>query len=294
VSAGRDVSAEEWDFTSLAAEETGPAWFYESLRELVLRLKGATADAYRAKVDSLRVRELVRGKNGKEERVVLLERHEPLPTVIPVGFEPEWPDTPYLAIPQGQRIERLRDLLPEFFPDSTEYLLEDLLPFRVPVEVIETLAAQLRTGEHPVLASEHLHSWMDYLLGQHALESDYRLDTIYRRYAAVIIIDPTIGFAAFKRRTEALWQMLAGEEQAKAPGRPPGSLPARSRANLQQLGAYRLVKVFGLSIEDAIARIIERLREHAYYTDPRNFQRAVEECEKELAKLLQPPESLAE
>lgn len=289
MSPARDFLALECFFNTLDDEELAPCWFYEYLREFVLRMPSEQARSYLEDIKELR--ELVRGKTAKEARIMLMEQHRALPSVIPVAFEADWPNTPYQAISKDQRIERLRDWLPEFFPSTTEYLLEDLLPFRMPAEVIEALVAQLRDGKHPVVATEHVHSWIEYMLGQHALDSDYRLDTIYRRYAAVIIIDPRIGLAAFQRRAKALWQMLVGnEQQARKAGRPADSLHAKNRPELQQLGAYRMVKVFGLSIDEAIGRIIEQLGDDAYYRDPRSLQRAIEETERRLKKFFRPPD----
>lgn len=292
--AEQDRLALECFFNTLDDEELGPCWFYEYLREFVLRMSSEQAGAYRQEITQLR--ELVRSKTAKEARIILMEQHRGLPVVIPVMFEPEWPDTPYQAIvPKDQRVKRLRDWLPEFFPDTTEYLLENLLPFRMPDLIIESLAAKLREGKHPVVTTEHVHSWIEYMFLQHTLGSDYRLDTIYRRHVAVIMIDPTIGQAAFLRRAKALWQMLVGDEQqTRMAGRPAGSQTAKNRPELQQLGAYRMVEVFGLSIDGAIAQLIERLDDDAYYTDPRSFQRAVDEAKMNLARFLQLPNLNAE
>lgn len=294
MSGDEDTLALECFFTTLAGEELGPCWFYEYLREFVLRMPSEQARDYLK--DIMNLRALVQGKTAKEGRVILMEQHRTLPSLIPVAFEAEWPNTPYQAIPKDQRIQRLRDWLPEFFPNSTEYLLEDLLPFRMPAEVVGALATQLRDGKLPVVATEHVHSWIDFMLSQHALGSaDYRMDTIYLRYVAAIIIDPAIGQAAFVRRAKALWQMLrGGEQQARKAGRPPDSLTAKNRPELQQLGAYRMVKVFGRSVEEAIEQVIDRLGDAAYYTDPRSFQRAIEETEKRLRKFFRQPDLNAE
>ena len=275
-------------FNTLDDEELGVCWFYEYLREFVLRMPSRHTSDYFERIK--RLRELVHGQTPEEGRHILMEQqHEPLPAFIPVLFEPEWPDTPYQAIlPKAQRVKRLP---PVFLPNSSECLLGNLWPFRMPDEVIEALAKKLRDGEHPVVATEHVHNWIDYILGQHALWGDYRLDTIYRRYVAAIFVDPTIGLAAFQRRTKALWQMLvANQKQAKKAGRRKGSLLAKNRPELQQLGVYRMAEVFGLSIEECINRIIDQLGDDAYYTDPRSVQRAIAQTKERLRKFFQPPD----
>jgi hypothetical protein len=295
VSAGQDRLALECLFNTLDDDELSACWHYEYLREFVQRMPSEQARGYRREIAQLR--ELVRGKTPKQAcQILIVQEHRPFQTVIPVMFEPEWPNTPYQAIlPKGQRFQRLRDWAPEFLPDSPETLLQELWPCRMPEEVIDALAAKLRDGDTPFVDTEHVHSQLEYRLGQGALFSDYRLDTIYRRYLAVIIVDPTIGLAAFQRRTKALWQKLVGnEQQTRKAGRPADSRTAKNRPELQQLGAYRMVEVFGLSIDDAIGQLIERLGEAAYYTDPRSFQRAVDEAKKNLAGFLRSPDLNAE
>jgi hypothetical protein len=289
------VPAEECFFNTLDDDELElfACWVYEYLREFVLRMPSEQASAYRQKIT--RLRELVRDKTPEEAQNILMQQHTPLLDAIPVMFEPQWPDTPYQAIlPKDQRIKRLLDWLPDWLPNSTGYLLKDLLPCRMTEEVIDALAEQLRAGEFPIVGTEHVHSGVEYMLSQHALFSDYRLDTIYRRYVAAIIIDPTIGKAAFLRRAEALWRWVVGNEETREPGRPKDSWPAKNRPELRQLGAYRMVSVFGLSVEEAILEIIKRLGDDAYYTDARSFQRAVDAAEERLKKFLQPPELNAE
>ncbi len=291
MSAGRDVPFKEWDITGLAPFEPGVGWFYEYPREFVLRMPSQQARDYRGEVE--RLRDLVRGKSGREKRLKLMELHKPLPTIIPVGFEPEWPDTPYLAIDAEERKRRLMDLLPEFLPGSIEALVADLLIAREPEEVSDRLLEKMDRGEYPIESSEHLHNWVIYFLGRHALQTRSRLDTIYQRDSVKILVDRSIGLTAFLRRTKALYQMVTGQSAGrptKRAGRRAGNLYARNIPDLKRLGAYRLVKVFGLSVEDAIALMVERLGKKAYYTDPRNFMRAVKECEKQLGKFLQPPD----
>lgn len=288
-----DIPFGEWDFSDLARFETGPAWFYESLREFVVRMPSQQARSYQAEVEQLR--ELVRGKSGREKRIFVMERHKPLPTIFPVEFEAEWPGTPYLAIDAGQRKRRLMELVPEFLPDSPEFLVADLLIAREPEEVNSTLLEKMSRGEYPFVPSEHLHNWIEYFLGQHGLESGYRLDTIDLRYSVKILPDPSIGLAAFLRRAKALYLMLGGQkEPTKKPGRRPGNLYAKNRPDLRALGAYRLVKVLGLTVQEAIDLMIERLGKKAYYTDPRSFQRAVDYMQNKLRRFLQSPDLNAE
>lgn len=278
----------EWNFSRCPKSEAGVCWLYESLREFVLRFPGERATAIRQGIET--TRQTLR-RASEEETCRAIREHlkdAPLPTLIHVGFN-EWPDKPYLSIGDRERQKRLALLAPDFFPTRDRYLAKDISPYMIPA------GFELRLRECTVKDPEHPRFMECYAVAQADYEFERReglkvLDTLSStnpRYLVAVLIDPADGRTRFLSQCEALWNIVVPKDlKFSKRKRGLGSLFAQSPSSLRKLSARRLHRVFGMSVEDAIAFLKDRLKEKAYYGDSKNFLRAVRWCENFLKKYL--------
>jgi len=269
VSDGRKISPAEWDFTKLPHDESGACWFYECTRELVLTFPGKATRRLQAEVEELRVATRLRSDKKRRERLAI----EPLRKVIAAIFK-QWPKEPYQTIEAGQRRALLRRSAPEF-ADPENYVMRELLPY-LTTERARWLLFQLLTESHfPGVKTQGV-ARSDYDLDWRSGQPFAALESNNSRYLVAILIDPADGPAQFIKQCRALYnQLVPVNERGK--GRKPGyaNLLARSRADLKRLGVYRLLTVFGLTQQEAIALIIDRLGK-AYYGS--NLSREANKC----------------
>jgi len=278
VSDNRKISPAEWDFTKLPHDEAGVCWLYECSRELVLSFPGEAAKKLQAEIRHLRADTRRQSDDKRRERLAI----EPVCKAIAAIFE-RWPQRPYQTIDAGQRRALLERLVPEFaHPEN--YVMRELLPYLTPERDRWLLFQLLTESRFPVVKTQGV-ARSDYDLDWRSGQPFALLETNNPRYLAAILIDPADGPAQFIKQCRALYnQLVPVNERGK--GRKPGyaNLLARSRADLKRLGVYRLLKVSGLSQQEAIALIIDRLGK-AYYGS--NLSREANRCEAYLRRCVE-------
>jgi hypothetical protein len=211
-----------------------------------------------------------------------------MPIRITVGFD-EWPKKPYLSIEQSERQRRLALLLPDYFPTSDPYLAKDISPCTIPpgfeLKLTEGIASD---PERPRFIECDVVAQSDYEFElQNELKQFETLSSDNTRYLVAVLIDPADGRTRFLSQCEALWNIVV-PKHPKFPKRKRGlgSLFAQAPSSLRKLSAWRLHKMYGMSVEDAIAFLKDKLKAKAYYGDSKHLLRAVRECEKFLKQYL--------
>jgi hypothetical protein len=64
---------------------------------------------------------------------------------------PEWPKLPWLAIEGEEREQRLRVLFPDYYPTHSESSAKDILPARLPLDLVTRLEAAMKAYGLPVI-----------------------------------------------------------------------------------------------------------------------------------------------
>ena len=284
-----DPPEAEWNFSRCPKSEAGICWLYEHLREVVLRFPTErVAKEFRQDIEATR-RKLRR--STEEETCRAIREHlkaAPLPELVHVGFD-QWPQAPYLSIEQSERERRLALLLPDFFPTRDRYLAKDISPYMIPAGFeLRLRECTVKDPEQPRLMECDAVAQTDYEFERR--EGLKILDTLSStnpRYLVAVLIDPAGEQTRFLRQCEALWKVVVPKD-LKFPKRKRGlgSLFAQAPSSLRTLSAWRLQRVYGLSVEDAIAFLKDKLNEKAYYGDSKNFVRAVRWYENFLKKYL--------
>jgi len=194
----------------------------------------------------------------------------------------EWPAEPYLSIGPEQRIQRLQLLLCEFFDSSNIYLAlaMDMLPYRLAPGWESKLRALQLAGKVPKLWVETL-SLFDFDTKLRTGKSDRPRGLKY--LLVPVLIDPAWTEKEFISRSKALWHgVIEGPKKRKA------SEAVESSKLLNQLAAYRLVKDFRMSCQQAIEFTTDnrspniRGAVRPLYKNAITFRRAVSECAKYL------------
>jgi hypothetical protein len=147
--------------------------------------------------------------------------------------------------------------VPEF-AHTENYVMRELLPYLTPERDRWLLFQLLTESRFPVVKTRAL-ALSDYHSDWRSGQPFALLESNNPRYLVAILIDPADGPARFIKQCEALYnQLVPVNERGK--GRKPGyaNLLARSRADLKRLGVYRLLTVFDLTQQEAIALIIDR------------------------------------
>jgi len=117
------------------------------------------------------------------------------------------------------------------------------------------------------------------------------LESNNERYLGAVLIAPADGRTRFLRQCEALWNIVVPENR-NLPKRKRGlgSPFARSPSDFRKLSAWRLHRVYRMSVDDAIAFLTAKVKDgtlkKGYYLDSKHFLRAVLECEISLKKYL--------
>jgi len=251
----------EWNFTRCPKSETGIAWLYESVREVILRFPGERATTLRQGIEATR-RKLRRAREEESCKVIRdYLKDAPLATLIHVGFE-RWPQDPYLSIEESERQKLLARLLPDFFPAPDRYLAKDISPYMIPAG----FELKLRDGiakdpESPRFIECNAVAQSDYELELRAgLKQFGTLESNNERYLGAVLIAPADGRTRFLRQCEALWNIVVPENR-NLPKRKRGlgSPFARSPSDLRKLSAWRLHRVYRMSVDDAIALLEARI-----------------------------------
>jgi len=274
----------EWNFTRCPKSETGIAWLYESVREVILRFPGERATTLRQGIEATR-RKLRRAREEESCKVIRdYLKDAPLATLIHVGFE-RWPQDPYLSIEESERQKLLARLLPDFFPAPDRYLAKDISPYMIPAG----FELKLRQGitkdpERPRFIECDAVAQSDYEFERR--EGLKEFDTLLSnnpRYLVAVLIDPADGRKRFLRQCKALWNIVTPKDLTfEKRKRGLASLFARAPSDLRKLSAWRLHRVYDKSVDEAIAFLDEKFKEgklgklkKAYYEDSKNFLRAV-------------------
>jgi hypothetical protein len=272
----------EWNFSQCPKSEAGILWLFENLRTFVLRFPTErVAKETRQAIETTRRRLRRSSEKATCKAIRKYLKDAPLATLIHVGFE-QWPEDPYLSIEQSERQRRLALLLPDFFPTPDRYLGKNISPYTIPagfeLKLRESIA---KDPEKPrfiecdaVAQSNFEFELRDGLKQFEALSSDNP------RYMGAVLIDPRDGRTRFLRQCEALWNSVipkGGNFPKRKRGL--GSLFAQAPSDLRKLSAWRLHRVYGMSVDEAIAFLHEKVEEgklaKVYYKDSKNFLRAV-------------------
>jgi hypothetical protein len=288
-----DPPEAEWNFSRCPKSEAGICWLYEHLREVVLRFPTErVAKEFRQDIEATR-RKLRRSTEEETCRAIReLLKAAPLPKLVHVGFD-QWPRAPYLSIEQSERERRLTLILPDFFPTADRYLAKGISPYMIPAG----FELKLRDGiakdpESPRFIECNAVAQSDYELELRAgLKQFGTLESNNERYLGAVLIDPADGRTRFLIQCEALWNIVVPENR-NLPKRKRGlgSPFARSPSDLRKLSAWRLHRVYRMSVDDAIAFLEAKVKDgtlkKGYYLDSKHFLRAVLECEISLKKYL--------
>jgi hypothetical protein len=119
-----DIDPNEWDFSRCPENEVNFCFVYEYSRQAALegfgplyasvaRMRHEFETKDKKTFDDLAPAALTLGVDG-------LDIHEPGPGIYRLVFPfPEWPQNPYLSIPQEERARRLKILFPEQYETET-------------------------------------------------------------------------------------------------------------------------------------------------------------------------------
>jgi hypothetical protein len=277
---------QEWDFDRCPESERGFCYPYEPIRERVLRIKDPTSRKWHNYVEDLRLKVGLDGPPTPDvcARIRLEVTGASFWRVL--GGFPEWPAKPYLTIARDERVRRLELLMPEFYPRKSP--ASDIIPERLPKGYEEVVNAMIAAGILPILKSD-IASMLDVELetqktNSQNCESREILATVDGSIVP-IKIPYNQGKEWFLRHAGDLWEQAVPEEhKRKIHGGSRGTEPSRNLPALRKLGAYRLVRVWKLSIPDAIKLTATDRHNHlgkklgALYLNERSWFAAVKDA----------------
>src|SRR5258707_9227598 len=259
--------AEEWNFADLCPQqERGICYDWETWRELVLN------DSAPGLLDwALALRQKYRRRTVTQTAEALRSSDELGQAEwhwrMLVGCH-KWPTEPYLSINPDKRIQQLELLLPELFDPFPTYLAMDTLPYRLAPDWASKLQAMQRAGKVPKLWIAAL-SLLDYDTKLRTGSTGQRRG---HKYLLVpFLIDPAWTKKEFTSRAQALWHAVVQPRKKQRT-----SWTTEILKLLNHLGAYRLVKDFRMSYEQAIEFTADnRGAERPLYRTAITFRRAV-------------------
>jgi hypothetical protein len=285
----RRLIDQEWRFDRCPKSEAGVCWLYEFFRELVLRFPEQMRRFCGRIKDTREV--LTRATEEATYRACREELKDMVfGGLVWVAFE-EWPKQPYLSIDPVERQRRLAKVLPEFFLTNKLYLVENLLPFRIPSDFQAALQKLRATGKLPITWTDAISLFDHQAARRKGVRHLEELASENLRALVPILVDPPYGKKLFLEQCEALWDTVVPKDMEFNKQKPGlGSLFSQAPGNLRKLAAYRLHEVGKKNPADAIVFMENLVRanelEKPFYNNQRSFLRAVEKIETMLKEYL--------